>query len=50
MWNWQWLEDSDSEQDGTVSDKPEDATPSGNEDSFGKPIAKLWNLAWMEAD
>ena len=38
MWNWQWLEDSDSEQDGMVNDEPEDATPSGNEESCSEDL------------
>ena len=58
MWNWQWLEDSDSEHDGVVSgDEPGDAAPSNSEESGMKkrqrmiafqPQSHCWlQMHWM---
>ena len=45
MWNWQWLEDSDSEQDGVVSgDEPGDAAPSNSEESGNNEEAEDDNI------
>ena len=45
MWNWQCLEDSDSEQDGVVSgDEPRDAAPSNSEESCNDEEAEDDNI------
>ena len=48
MWNWQWLEDSDSEQDGVVSgDEPGDAAPSNSEESDSDEEAEDDNIPFI---
>ena len=45
MWNWQWLEDSDSEQDGVVSgDEPGDAVPNNSQESGNDEEAEDDNI------
>ena len=45
MWNWQWMEDFDSEQDSVVSgDEPGDAAPSNSEESDNDEEAEDDNI------